>query len=287
MFEIRPQHDLLVAIDSDGCVFDTMELKHKECFIPEFVKHYELQAVSKYARECWEFTNLYSNTRGANRFVTLLDTLRLLGDRPEVGARGVQVSAPQAVVDWVASESRLANPALEERVRQTGDAQLVQCLAWSKAVNASIAAMVRGVPPFPLVRDCLQRLQGQCDLLVCSATPTEALQAEWREHSLAEYVVEICGQETGTKKEVLANARRYGAGKTLMVGDAPGDYAAAKANECLFFPIVPGREEASWKRLHDEGMDRFLSGRFAGEYQDRLLAEFDQSLPERPSWRTA
>ena len=30
--EFKPGHDRLVCIDSDGCVFDTMELKHKECF---------------------------------------------------------------------------------------------------------------------------------------------------------------------------------------------------------------------------------------------------------------
>ena len=29
-----------------------------------FVKHHNLQAVSKYAREVWDFVNLYSKTRG-------------------------------------------------------------------------------------------------------------------------------------------------------------------------------------------------------------------------------
>ena len=44
-----PNYEFFVGIDSDGCVFDTMELKHKECFIPAFINHYELQGVSKYA----------------------------------------------------------------------------------------------------------------------------------------------------------------------------------------------------------------------------------------------
>ncbi len=69
-----------------------------------------------------------------------------------------------------------------------------------------------------------------------------------------------------------------------MIGDAPGDYQAAVANDALFFPINPGDEEASWKRLFDEGIDRFLGGTFAGEYQRQLLAEFDAYLPERPPW---
>jgi hypothetical protein len=70
-----------------------------------------------------------------------------------------------------------------------------------------------------------------------------------------------------------------------MIGDAPGDLSAAKANQCLFYPINPGAEEASWERFSQEGVDRFLNGTFAGEYQAKLLAEFDQFLPERPSWR--
>lgn len=287
MFEINPQHEFLVAVDSDGCVFDTMELKHKECFIPAFINHYELQAVSKYARECWEFVNLYSKSRGANRFATLVETLRWLKDRPEVRARGVAIDVPASLEAWLKSETRLGNPALEAKVAATGESALARTLDWSKDVNRAIAGMVRHVPPFPHVREILSELKGKSDVIVCSATPSEALDAEWREHKLAEFVVQICGQEVGTKKEVLTNARKYAPGKSLMIGDAPGDWAAAKANECLFFPINPGEEEASWERLRHEGIDRFLSGTFAGEYQQRLLDEFEKFLPEQPKWKTA
>ena len=51
MLDFPPKHSFLVGIDSDGCVFDTMEVKHKECFIPNMIKYYDLQGVSKYARE--------------------------------------------------------------------------------------------------------------------------------------------------------------------------------------------------------------------------------------------
>src|SRR5690606_18238150 len=77
----QKQHDFLIGIDSDGCAFDSMEIKHKECFIPNFIKHMGLQPISKYAREACEFTNLYSKTRGANRFPAYLRALDLLEDR--------------------------------------------------------------------------------------------------------------------------------------------------------------------------------------------------------------
>jgi phosphoglycolate phosphatase-like HAD superfamily hydrolase len=285
MTDFQPRHDYLVGIDSDGCAFDTMELKHKECFIPNIINHWELQGVSKYAREAAEFVNLYSKSRGVNRFPALVETLEWLQKRPEVKARGVKIRIPQSLRDWIARETKLGNPALEKLVEETGDEDLKKTLAWSKAVNKAVAAMVRGVPPFPFVRESLQKLCDRADILVVSATPQEALEREWEEHDLTQYVVAICGQEMGTKKESLAAAAKYKPGHTLMIGDAPGDYKAAQANGALFFPINPGAEEASWQRFYEEGIDRFLSGTFEGQYEQSLLAEFHTYLPDRPKWR--
>ena len=278
------KHNYLVGIDSDGCAFDTMELKHKECFIPNIINFWELQGVSKYAREAAEFVNLYSKSRGINRFPALVETLEWIQKRPEVKARNFAIRIPPALVEWIGKETKLGNPALEKAVEASGDPDLKHTLQWSTAVNEAIGAMVRGVPPFPFVRESLQKLDDRADALVVSATPQEALQREWDEHDLTQYVVAICGQEAGTKRESLEVASRYEQGHTLMIGDAPGDYNAAVANHTFFFPINPGAEEASWKRFHDEGIDRFLSGTFAGEYQENLLAEFDSYLPEKPPW---
>jgi phosphoglycolate phosphatase-like HAD superfamily hydrolase len=261
-----------------------MELKHKECFIPNHINHWDLQGVSKYAREAAEFVNLYSKSRGINRFPALVEVLEWLRKRPEVKARGVTIEIPQSLLDWIERESKLGNPALKQAVEQTGDPGLEKTLRWSEGINASVAAMVRGVPPFPYVREVLQKLSGQADCMVVSATPQEALQREWEEHDLAQYVVAICGQESGTKAEHLQVAAKYAAGHTLMIGDAPGDYKAAVANDALFFPVNPGAEEASWKRLYEEGIEWFLSGTFNGEYQRKLLDEFDSYLPEEPPW---
>jgi phosphoglycolate phosphatase-like HAD superfamily hydrolase len=151
-------------------------------------------------------------------------------------------------------------------------------------LNRAIADTVRGVPPFPFVRECFERLIDGADLLCVSATPTEALCAEWEEHSLSRFVRMICGQELGTKKEMLALAKTYPANQSLMIGDAPGDYKAAEANGCLFFPINPGEEEQSWQRLYEEGIERFLAGSFAGAYQQELLDGFNALLPEQPPW---
>jgi beta-phosphoglucomutase-like phosphatase (HAD superfamily) len=281
------KHDYLIGIDSDGCAFDSMEIKHKECFIPEFIKHFKLQAVSKYARQAGEFTNLYSKSRGANRFLSYIEALDLLEDWPEVQARNTTIPKLQGVRDWTQRETKLGNPALTAAVEETGDADLKQALEWSIAVNDSVAAMVEGVPPFPLVKESFESLSTKADMIVCSSTPSAALEAEWSEHGLAQFVQAICGQEAGSKKEILAKAMEqgYDKSKCLMMGDAPGDMKAAMAVGILYYPINPGHEEESWEKFYNEGMQKFLDGTFAGGYQEELINEFNTYLPEIPPWK--
>ena len=290
MFTYTAKHKYLIGIDSDGCAFDTMELKHKECFIPQTISHWDLQGISKYARETAEFVNLYSKSRGVNRFPALIETLEWLAKRPEVSTRGVKIAIPKSLINWIKTETKLGNPALERAVRETNDPILAKTLKWSEAVNRQVGEIVRdGVPPFPFVRESLEKMRGKADILVVSATPQEALVREWEEQDLAKYVAGICGQEVGTKKESLGFAKeigKYPENHILMVGDAPGDYKAAVANEALFFPINPGAEEKSWERLCVEGLDRFFGGTFAGDYQKTLLDEFDSYLPEKPKFQT-
>ena len=284
--EMKPENEFFIGIDSDGCAFDTMEIKHKECFCPNFIEHFDMQPVSKYAREVWDFVNLYSETRGVNRFLAVIHALDLLRDRREVKARDVVPPVIQGLREWVKRETKLGNPALIAEVEKTGDPDLKRCLAWSLAVNETIGRIVHSVPPFPLVRESLDKMNHKADVIVVSQTPLEALQREWEEHSIDGHVRMIAGQELGTKTEHIrfAAAGKYPKVKMLMIGDAPGDFNAAKSNEALFFPINPGAEEASWQRFFDEGLDRFFAGTFAGDYETELIREFDSYLPENPPW---
>jgi len=287
--DLRPQKEFFVGIDSDGCVFDTMEIKQKECFCPNFVYHFGLQAVSKYAREAWEFVNLYSKDRGCNRFIAVTKALDLLRGRPEVKARGVAIPELAPLRDWMKRETKLGNPALKEELSRNPAPELKTVYQYSIDANATVERIVRGVPPFPLVRESLERLSRETDVMVVSQTPTEALEREWKEHGIDRWVRIIAGQELGTKSEHLkyAAAGKYPSDRILMIGDAPGDLKAARDNGVLFFPVNPGHEERSWELFFREGLDRFLSGRYAGDYEERLIREFTSYLPERPSWESA
>ncbi|HXB03218.1 MAG TPA: hypothetical protein VNV15_10420 [Opitutaceae bacterium] len=282
---LKPAKEFFIGIDSDGCVFDVMELKHKECFAPMFIKQFRLQTVNKYAREVWDFVNLYSKTRGANRFQALARALNLLRARKEVIARGVVVPDTVELEAWMARSKNLSNASLKKEV-EAGNQALAPALAWSQGLNQMVEELDASVPPFPFVRESLQKMVQHADVLVVSQAPCETLAHEWKEHGLDQYVRVLAGQELGTKDEHirLAAGGKYPTERILMIGDAPGDLKAARSNQALFYPIVPGHEEASWEKLLKEGLDRFLGGTYAGAYEAKLIQEFDASLPEKPNW---
>jgi phosphoglycolate phosphatase-like HAD superfamily hydrolase len=286
---LKPAHATLVGIDSDGCVFDSMEVKQKQCFHGEIVRHWSLEPVEKELREAAEFVNLYSKWRGTNRFPALVRTFDLLRGRPEVRDAGIEVPRLDVLRRFVESGAALSNASLEAEAQRTGDPELQKVMAWSRDVNDVIARTVKNVPPFPGVIESLEKMREGSDLLVVSQTPEEALVREWDEHDLHRFVVAIAGQELGTKSEHLQLAvdGKYERNRVLMIGDAPGDLKAARAVDALFYPVNPGHEADSWQRLHREAYDRFLNGEFAGAYQDALLEEFDALLPEDPPWRTS
>ncbi len=286
--DMQPQYKFFIGIDSDGCAFDTMEIKHKECFTPNIIKFWGLQAVSKYAREASEFVNLYSKWRGVNRWPALIKVFDLLMERAEVAQRGFHVPPTPRVREFTLNKQfPQSNDGLKAYMAAHPDPELDKALAWSLAVNAAITDMVYGIPPFPYVRESLDFLQNKADMIVVSQTPTEALCREWAEHGIDRYVRIIAGQEMGTKSQhiALAAGGKYATDHMLMIGDALGDLKAARDNHALFFPINPGREDESWQRFYEEGLHKFLNLEYTADYEAALIAEFGKAMPETPPWQ--
>ncbi len=289
--DFQPKHEFFVGIDSDGCAFDSMGIKQRECFCPWMIAYFGLQPVAYAARQCKEFADLFSKTRGANRHKTIKRILtELLPSHPMVKARGFEVPQFPHYFKWIDDpNSLLSNDGLKQAIDAAdGEAarQLEYVLEWSEQVNRAVKDIVKDVPPFPQVPKVLQKIQPQADVIVVSATPGEALVREWEEHDIAKYVEIIAGQEMGKKAQHLeyATKGRYKENHVLMIGDAPGDMKAAKANNALFYPVNPGDEEKSWQRFYDEAFDKFINGQYAGEYEQKVIDDFEGYLPENPPW---
>ena len=289
LLSMKPGHKFLVCVDSDGCVFDNMELKHKECFCPATVNVWGLQSVSRYARESAEFVNLYSKTRGANRFPALIRTLELLGQRKEAKERGYVCPDLTPLKKWVEETDSLSARGIKEYKEAHGeiDPILETAARWSAEVDENIERIVHGVAPLPGVKEAFAEISKFADIVIVSATPHEAIVREWGAQGLLEHITVVAGQELGTKKECIRKAMegKYAADRVLMVGDAPGDHSASEGNGVLFYPIIPGQEVESWSCMRGEAAEKFHEGTYAGEYMNDMLARFDAVLQDEPDWQ--
>lgn len=73
------KRDFLVCMDSDGCVMDTVRIKHCSVFCPELIRVFGLEAHTDFITTAWEEINLNSITRGISRFesaVLIFDRLK-------------------------------------------------------------------------------------------------------------------------------------------------------------------------------------------------------------------
>jgi len=277
----------VLAVDSDGCAFDNMNLKHNECFTPTTIRYWGLESVAREARETATFINLRSRHRGLNRFAALVRLFDMLKDRPEVRIR-LKLPCFDGLRRWVATSDQLSRASLQAAMQTDDCPSLRNALAWTDAINKAVRATTHDVAPVPGVGECLQLAAARASIVIVSAADTPTLRREWSQHGLLRNVTAVAGQEAGTKSDTLKRLRSFGfrADAILMVGDAPGDLAAAQAANTAFFPIVPGEESASWARLAGEGLPRFLADDFCGDYEENLAKQFLTALPENPDWKT-
>jgi phosphoglycolate phosphatase-like HAD superfamily hydrolase len=284
--DLQPKHNYFIGIDSDGCVFDSMEVKQKEFFIPAALRYFNLFAVSKVVRETWEFVNLYSSFRGGNRFPAMVKVFELLSEREEIKEAGIKLPDLSTLKEWIKTETKLGNATLRKYYEKTNDKSLETVVRWSETVNREIGEWLHDIPPFHHAKAAMEKIAAMADIIVVSQTPLEALEREWLENDLKRFVRVIAAQEHGTKAEHIALAAKgkYPDNKILMIGDAFGDLSAARKNGVLFYPVIPGNEDRSWERLINEGLDKFLNGTYSGTYEESLIIEFRKCLPDTPPW---
>ncbi len=287
LINFLPRFDSFVGIDSDGCVFDTMEIKQKDFFHPHIIKNWGLEAIEAEVRAAAEFTYLYSTFRGLNRFLGLCKTFELLNDWPAAREKAA-LPDPADLRQYCDSGLPLSNATCQAEAERTGSILLKQACHWSVELNRDIDRNMPDPPPFAGAETALQRIQKHSDAIVISQTQAQALLKDWYRDNLAAYVSVIAGPELGSKVDhfTMAAVDHYPADRILMIGDAPGDLAAAQTIGCNFFPINPGHEVESWNRFLDEAYSLFLEGGFSEMYQQELIREFKRLLPGTPPWKT-
>ena len=147
-------------------------------------------------------------------------------------------------------------------------------------VNVSFERATEGIAPYEGVTKAIDYMQKKAHIMVVSAASSKGLKKDWGNAGLAEKVSFIAGQEFGKKVEQLLYAKEKGfcESKMLMIGDAPGDYEAAKKVGAWFYPIIPSMEIECWNDLHNKYFDMFVTGQFDESTEKLLYKRFKNFL---------
>ena len=113
--DFQKTKDFLICVDSDGCAMDTMDVKHKEAFGPEAVKTWGLHSIQDRFLEVWNDINLYTKTRGINRFKGVVTTFEALEKE------GIDMPDISSFKKWTETTNELSAPSLEREIEKTND----------------------------------------------------------------------------------------------------------------------------------------------------------------------
>ncbi len=274
--DYRKQKDFLVCVDSDGCAMDTMDVKHIRCFGPCMVAEWGLEEWKEEILARWNEINLYTMTRGINRFRGLAKALR------EIDGKYTKIDDLDTLTQWAADSPELSNDAVKRAIAEKPDSVILpKALSWSLAVNASIKALPESEkPPFQGVKEALSYAQQYADVAIVSSANLGAVLDEWKLYGLLEHTDIVLAQDAGSKAFCIGELLKkgYAPDHVLMCGDAPGDYDAARKNGVFFYPILVRREAESWAEFASQGLGRLTDGSYGGEYQEEKAGQFLRNL---------
>ena len=272
------KHDYLVCVDSDGCVMDTMNCKHFHCFGPCMVTEWGLEEWKEEILDRWNVINLFSMTRGINRFKGLAMALG------EINGKYKPITGIAALQHWADTAPALSNDAVAKAANDATDpdAKLVfeKALNWSKAVNAAIVELDEALKvPYDGAKEGLAAAHSFADVAMVSSANRDAVEEEWGKFGLLEHTDIVLAQDVGSKAACIREMMKFGydPNKVVMIGDAPGDCDAAEKNGVHYYPILVNHEKASWDEAVAVAFSKLQSGTYA-EYGAAKKQEFLHNL---------
>lgn len=273
--EYKKKKEFLVCVDSDGCAMDTMDIKHIRCFGPCMVTEWGLEEWKDEILSRWNDINLYTMTRGINRYKGLSIALS------EINEKYTPIEDLGTLTKWVESSPELSNGALEKAIAANDSVSLKKALSWSKAVNTSINALPEEEKlPFKGVKEALAFAHAKVDVAIVSSANLDAVLEEWERYELLGHTDIVLAQDSGSKAFCIGELLKAGYEKdhVLMCGDAPGDLDAAQKNGVFYYPILVRHEAESWQEFVDKAVSKLLDGSYGGAYQQEKIDAFLNNL---------
>ena len=109
-------------MDSDGCVMDTVRIKHTTVMCPELIRVFALEDHADFVAAAWEEINLHTLTRGISRFESVV----LVFDR--LKNRGIEIPGSDDIATWVSTSAELSSASLQQEIKKTGSLTLRKLL---------------------------------------------------------------------------------------------------------------------------------------------------------------
>ena len=272
------KHDYLICVDSDGCVMDTMNCKHFHCFGPCMVDEWELGAWKQPILDRWNQVNLFSMTRGINRFKALAVCLA------EIDKQYKSIPGIEALVHWAETAPALSNDAVSKAAAEAADPEaklvLEKTLNWSKAVNAAIVKLPEELKvPYDGAKEGLAAAHTFADVAMVSSANRDAVEEEWGKFGLLQHTDIVLAQDIGSKAACIKEMLKFGydPAKVVMVGDAPGDCDAAEKNGVYYYPILVNHEKESWDEAISVAFGKLQDGQYA-DYEVQKKQDFLKNL---------
>ncbi len=268
--------EYLVCVDSDGCAIDSMDIKHFRSFGPCMVDEWNLHEWKDAILKRWNDINLYTLTRGINRFKGLLMALK------EINEQYIIIEDLSTLEDWATTTNELSNASITREIEKKPNCLILKkALSWSNAVNASIKALPEEeILPFQMVKEALEFAHVRADVAIVSSANLGAVLDEWKRHELLQHTDIVLAQNAGTKAYCIQELLKkgYHPNNVVMCGDALGDLEAAKKNGVHFYPILVRHEKESWEEFISIGFEKLLNNEYSGNYQEKKNEEFLNNL---------
>lgn len=276
LLNFKKEKDFLVCVDSDGCAIDSMDIKHINCFGPCMVDEWDLSKWQDEILYRWNEVNLYTLTRGINRFKGLITALK------EVNEKYIRVDELDVLVNWVETTNELSNDSLKREIDNNPNSNILRkALNWSNNVNKAITKLPEEkILPFKKVKEALKYAHLMADVAIVSSANLNAVLDEWKRHELIEHTDIVLAQNSGTKAYCIQELLKkgYDPKKVVMCGDALGDLQAAEKNGVHFYPILVRHEKESWEEFISTAFIKLVDGKYSTDYQVEKIKAFKDNL---------